>query len=625
MAEDKSKKEGLIRQLIDIDVFCIAAGAMISSGLFVLPAILYAKVGQAVVLVYILAGVLVLPALFSKLELSTAMPRAGGDYFFIERSMGSAAGTIGGFASWFSLSLKSAFALVGIGIFATLINPGISAFEIKLIAMVFCIFFTILNIVSVKFTGKIQTALVLLLITLLLLYIFRGLEVIHVRNVSEYITFDTKTIFAAAGMAFISFGGITKISSVAEEIKNPAKTITYGMIFAFCVVIILYVGTIFVTAGLLGTKEFAQSLTPISDGGFKMLGTTGRVIMSVAAILAFVTTANAGILSASRFPLAMSRDQLLPQGFSKIHKRFNTPYVSIIFTGAFMLAMILFLDLENLVKVASTMKIILFMFVILAAIIMRESRILNYKPTFTSPLYPWIQIAGVIAYGFLLYQMGRVAILATGIFFVVSMLWYKIYRGEETFRKAALIHIVERVTSKEIAGDSLGTELREILRERDDIVEDRFDELVKKSEIIDIGKPITHKEFFRAVAEKLSPKLQMSEGDLYNAFIAREKESTTEIRPGLAIPHITIGGKGKFELVLARCEAGIDFTMDLLPPVYAAFILVGSRDERRFHLRALSAIAQIVQNEDFDKNWLRAKNTEELRDIVLLGKRHRVK
>ena len=121
-----NQNKRLTRQLGGIDVFCIASGAMISSGLFILPGLIYAKVGPAVILVYILAGILILPALFAKAELTTAMPKAGGDYFFIERSMGSAAGTIGGFASWFSLSLKSAFSLVGIGVFATLINPNIT-------------------------------------------------------------------------------------------------------------------------------------------------------------------------------------------------------------------------------------------------------------------------------------------------------------------------------------------------------------------------------------------------------------------------------------------------------------------------------------------------------------------
>ncbi|MCK4418324.1 PTS sugar transporter subunit IIA, partial [Candidatus Aerophobetes bacterium] len=150
------------------------------------------------------------------------------------------------------------------------------------------------------------------------------------------------------------------------------------------------------------------------------------------------------------------------------------------------------------------------------------------------------------------------------------------------------------------------------------------DKLVKRCEIIDIGKQTTLTEFFRIVAKKLAKRLNIDERQLLNSLTAREKETTTVIRPGLAIPHITIEGKHKFELIMARCEAGINFTEEL-PPVYAAFILVGSPDERNFHLRALSAIAQIVQDIDFDKDWLRAKNIEELRDIILLAKRHRKK
>ena len=393
---------------------------------------------------------------------------------------------------------------------------------------------------------------------------------------------------------------------------------------AFCVVLLLYGLTIFITVGLLDGHELSHSLTPLSTGGYKILGKSGSIIMALAAILAFVSTANAGILSASRFPLAMSRDHLLPDFFAKINKQFNTPHFSILFTGFFMIVVILFLNFENLIKVASTMKIILFLFVIIACIIMRESRILNYKPTFFSPLYPWIQIVGIISYGFLIFEMGNVTLITTGGFIFASIIWHKIYVQSRAVRKSALINIVERITAKEIDGDSLAAELREILQERDKIVEDKFDKLVKECEILDIGKQISSADFFTIVSKKLSERLNIDTNQLLDLFIAREKESTTVIRPGLAIPHIIIKGEHQFDLVIARCEAGINFT-DTLTPVYTVFALVGSRDERNFHLQTLSAIAQITQDVNFDKEWLRAKTIEELRDIILLAKRRREK
>jgi amino acid transporter len=249
----------LKRDLNLLDVFCIAAGAMISSGLFVLPGLVYAKVGPSVILAYILAGILVLPALFAKAELVTAMPRAGGDYFFIERSMGSTAGTIGGFASWFSLSLKSAFSLVGIGVFATLINPNITEWHIKFIAVGFCAFFTVINLISVRHTGKVQVFLVIFLISLLFLYILRGATLLNVHNYTPFMPFGGHKLFATTGMVFISFAGLTKVASIAEEVRNPARNLPYGMILAFCVVLLIYGLTIFVTVGLLSGQELAHS------------------------------------------------------------------------------------------------------------------------------------------------------------------------------------------------------------------------------------------------------------------------------------------------------------------------------------------------------------------------------
>ena len=85
----KRKDRKLKRELGLLDIFCIASGAMISSGLFVLPGLAYAKSGPAMILSYGFASVLIIPALFSLAELSSAMPKAGGLHFFIDRSMGA--------------------------------------------------------------------------------------------------------------------------------------------------------------------------------------------------------------------------------------------------------------------------------------------------------------------------------------------------------------------------------------------------------------------------------------------------------------------------------------------------------------------------------------------------------
>lgn len=105
--------KGLERDLGLPSVLAISIGAVVGSGIFILPALAMKMAGPSVVLAYLLTGVLVLPAALSKAEMATAMPEAGGTYVYIERGMGPILGTIAGIGTWFSLSFKGALALVG--------------------------------------------------------------------------------------------------------------------------------------------------------------------------------------------------------------------------------------------------------------------------------------------------------------------------------------------------------------------------------------------------------------------------------------------------------------------------------------------------------------------------------
>jgi APA family basic amino acid/polyamine antiporter len=605
-----------------LDVFAIAAGAMISSGLFILPGLAFAKAGPAMILGYILAGILVIPAIMSKAELVTAMPKAGGDYFYITRSMGLPAGTISGLASWFSLSLKSAFALVGMGIFALLINPAISMIEIKIIAIALCIVFMLLNLIGIKEAGTIQILLVLILIVILTLYVIRGFVAINPAKFTPFAPNGVFAVFATAGFVFISFGGLTKVASVAEEIKNPKVNVPLGMFLAYIVVLALYAAVAFVTVGVLDFDILRNSLTPISDGARAFWGITGVIITAIAAILAFISTANAGIMSASRYPLAMSRDHIMPKFFLRINKRFKTPHIAIISTTAFMIVIIMFLDLKVLVEAASTMLLLLYISANLAVIIMRESKLQNYQPSFRAPLYPYIQIIGILSYGFLIYDMGRDTLLITMVFILFAVFWYFIYVRQRISKESALMYVVERITDRKIVTDSLREELREVVKEREEIIEDKFDESIKDALILDFDEKIHFHDFIKVAAEKLSQRTGIETKNLIQLFMEREKQSCTALRPGLAIPHIIIQGENKFEVLLVRAKQGIIFP-DAPDPVHIVFALVGSQDMRNSHLRALMAIAQITQRRDFDNKWLEARKTENLRDIILLGKRQR--
>jgi amino acid transporter len=194
---------------------------------------------------------------------------------------------------------------------------------------------------------------VVALLLILSFFIISGIGNVKPTRLEGFLEKGWLTIFATSGLVFISFGGLTKVVSIAEEVKRPSRNLPLGMILSWFVVTVFYLLVVFVTVGVLDGSELSDSKLPMSTAAGKNVGILGFVLLSFAAIAAFLTTANGGILAASRSPMAMSRDQLLPSALARISKRFKTPQISIIITGGFMVAAIVLLDLESLVKTAS--------------------------------------------------------------------------------------------------------------------------------------------------------------------------------------------------------------------------------------------------------------------------------
>ncbi len=611
------------RRLGALGVFSIAAGGMISSGLFVLPGIVFATAGPAIVLAYALASLLIVPVMLAKAELATAMPRAGGSYFFVERSLGPLVGTVAGIANWLSIIFKSAFALIGIGGLADYLFPGLGGWGVQLVALLACGLFTGLNLVGVEKAGRVQSLLVLILLAILAGYVSLGMGVVDGARFSGVLEIPTGAVLAAAGMIVISFGGLTKVASVAHEVDNPARTLTRGLFAAFGLVSLLYVLTVFVTVGVVEGEALSGSLVPLILGAERALGPRLALVLEVGAFLAFATTANAGIMAASRVPFAMSRDGLLPAILARTSRRFGTPNVAICLTGLMIALLITGLSIEDLVKSASTMLLLSFMLVCLSQIVFRFGGLKNYRPSYRAPLSPWIQIPAVFLYAYLAIHLGEVPLLVTGAFVLLAVIWYFLYVGRSVHRDSAFIHLMRRVLDEDpTVRPGLEGELKQIAIERDRIEPDRFDALVEEATILDIPGPISAKALFRRLAEELAPKLKIDAQEVYQRFLKRERLASTIVRPGLAIPHLTLERTELFALLLVRCREGIVYSWRL-PPVTQVFVIVNSPDERNFHLRALMQIALIAYEDEFAERWAQAANVEEIRDLIHLSSRPR--
>ncbi len=613
----------LKRQLTVWDVFSLAAGAMISSGLFVLPGIAFAKTGPSMIIAYLFAGILYLPAMFAQAELVTALPKSGGSYFFVERSLGGMMGTLIGLANWFSLALKGAFAFLGLGTLILLLKPDAPLAVVKALAITCCFLFAALNLFSVKGTGTLQRYMVIPLLFILTMYALAGFAFVQPVRYQPFFQGGPLSLFTVTGMVFISYGGLTKVVDVAGEVKNPQRDLLHGMIAAFVVVNTLYLAAVFVTVGVIPGETLAHSLTPLTESAGTFMGSWGASLVAAAAFFAYATTGNASILSSSRSPMAMGHDNLLPPFFAKTSRRYHTPHFAILITVAGMAAVLAGFTIENLVKAASAMLLLSFVMANVAAIVLRHSGIEGYRPTFRIPLYPYLPIAGILIYSILIITMGLLPLLMSLGLLTMSGFWYLVYGRTRVTREPAVRQMVRRILARHVARTGIEEEFLQITLERDDVALDYFDRLVQDAPVFNLQESTTKEQLFTQIAELLSPELEQTQDELYQLLIRREEEDSTVIEPGLAVPHIPVKGEGIFKIVIVRCLSGIVFEEDL-EPVRTAFVLVASPDRRQLHLQALMAIAATVQAPDFSKRWNNARTPAQLRDVILLSGRRRI-
>ncbi|MCJ7468136.1 MAG: amino acid permease [Maribacter sp.] len=413
----------LERSLSLTSVIAISIGGMLGSGIFVLPGIAAAKTGSSIWLAYLLAAVCILPAALSKSELATSMPSSGGTYVYIERAFGPILGTISGIGLWLSLLFKSAFALVGFGAYLS-IFINLEVWVTKYIAVFFLLIILFLNILGVKKVGKVQIIIVTIsLISLGLVLVF-GLPNVSPQLLKPFLTNGQMGLFSTVAFVYISYAGVTKVAAIAGEIKNPGRNLPLAMILSLTIMATIYVFIAFVLVGNIPMESLSKDIKPIYTIAQVLGGTYIGYIAAAVGIITLFSMANSGVLAASRFPFAMAIDKLLPEFMARIHSKYLTPITTIIMTCAAMALVILFLDVEKIAKLASAFMVMIFILVNACVIVLRETAAQWYNPPYRSPMYPFVQLFGILSGIGLLVFLGMGPFLVIIAIFVIGTLIY---------------------------------------------------------------------------------------------------------------------------------------------------------------------------------------------------------
>jgi amino acid transporter len=433
-------------------VTAISIGAMVGSGIFILPGLAMKMAGPAVVFAYFLAGLLVVPAALSKSEMATAMPEAGGTYLYIERAMGPLFGTIAGVGTWFSLIFKGALALVGGAPYLVLILEGIPATPL---AFGVAIVLIVVNIVGVKQTGRMQIAIVAIMLAVMIWFILAGAPSVEGARFEGFFDSGFEGIVGATGFVFVSYAGVTKIASVAEEVENPDRNLPLGILGSLVITTVIYIAIVSVMVGVAPQSDLTGTDTPMQVAADNALPAIGVTAVIVAALLALISTANAGILSSSRYPFAMSRDDLAPDLFESVSDRFDTPVNAITLTGIVLLGLLL-APVDQIAKFASAFQILVFILINAAVIAFRQGSIEAYDPSFESPLYPLPQLVGIVGGVVLLRYIGLVPLLGSVVIIAGSMAWYYafVYRRGGVDREGAMTDALRRSVGNDLVKET---------------------------------------------------------------------------------------------------------------------------------------------------------------------------
>ena len=403
----------------------VSIGGMLS-GIFVLPGLAVGITGSSVWLAFLVAALCILPAVLSKSELGTAMPKSGGTYVYIERAFGPLFGTIAGIGLWLSLLLKSAFSLVGLSAYLYVVVNIDEAYT-KAIALLALLLIFLLNVFGLKKVEKTQLFIVSVSII--------SLIVITVLGFNSFDSILTEPVFSdgsngfIAGVAFlyISYAGVTKIAAIAGEIKNPAKNLPLTMIISLFLITTIYCLVALALVGNVEASILATDIKPIHTLFQTIGGNTFGLIAGVVGVLTLMSMANSGVLASSRFPFAMSKDGLLPSYLAGINSKFMTPVSAILTTSTLIALAIIFLDVVKIAKLASAFKVLMFIFNELTVIVLRETNAQWYKPTFKSPMYPFVQIFGILSGIVLLAFLGVMPVVSVIGVVVLGFLIFLVY------------------------------------------------------------------------------------------------------------------------------------------------------------------------------------------------------
>lgn len=336
----------LKKHLSSFDLTNLIIGSVIGADIYVTPGLTASMIGPASIIVWIVAGVfaLVIALVFS--YTSYYVPKVGGPFAFVSKAFGKFYGFLTG---WLMLIAE----MMALPLFAIVFTRYLHFFmeldslQEVLVKGLFIFTLTTVNILGVKLGGRVNDVLTMMkLVPLILVIAFGFIFLAHnpenlVKNYSPIAPLGWENFGPSLVLIFWAYAGFEMGTLPAGEVKNPKQIIPKAIIIGMILVTLFYLSTNFVLYGTIDWVELSHSTLPLVLAGTLVIGYVGGIIVSFGALTSVSGTSSSFILGVSRLYYAMSDEGLFPKVFSKIHKKYKTPFMALIIQGiiAFFLSM----------------------------------------------------------------------------------------------------------------------------------------------------------------------------------------------------------------------------------------------------------------------------------------------
>ncbi|WP_380681182.1 APC family permease [Salinigranum sp. GCM10025319] len=387
-----------------LDATMVGIGAMIGAGIFVLTGLAVEISGPAAIVAFALNGGVTTFTALSYAELAAAIPRNGGGYAYVREVFSAPVSFVMGWTRWFTYMIAGS--LYALGFASNFVEFG-HIYGVELpgptvgYALVAVAALVTLNALSTEASGKGETAITLVKIAILGVFVAFGLTATRTAEFDPLFSEGALAVLPAMGLTFIAFQGYDLIATVTEEVENPRVNIPRAILLSVVVTVVVYLLVVFVAIGTLGAEALGgageTAIAQAAEGfmpTFPLVG-TGASLIAFGAVFSTISALNAVVIGSSRVAFAMGREGQLPARLGRFHHRYGTPLVAIAASAVLMLVAVVVVPIRVVGNLASLFSLLGFVVVNLALIRLRRRQPDLQRP-FEVPFYPLPPVLGIV-------------------------------------------------------------------------------------------------------------------------------------------------------------------------------------------------------------------------------------